>query len=270
MFYGHAELAKAALEKAVAECKRLMKPGEGGVLDLDHAGRAIFDFYKQAYANNSALERLYVTSFAKVRTDDQEQRGSLTHWARYTDHKGYCLLYEESEIRKLIEIEKTKRVYAFIELADVGYGIDNNESEFVALRDQLCLRYLYEVHSAKPGLGVDPRFTEWWPMQELATRTMKFVCRHKDPFYEDEREVRIMSLPASSVPARPFGMGLRAKPVHHAPGKRHIVLGADGPSPIEPIRIIVGRDAEKDIDGVLASFRRRPEVSYPHFPIVGA
>jgi hypothetical protein len=99
MFFGQVALAKAALTVAYEECKRLMRPGEAGVLDLDAAGTTIFDFHKQSYADNRLLEHLYVTSFARASTADQEQRGMWTLWSRYTGHKGYCLQYEENEIR---------------------------------------------------------------------------------------------------------------------------------------------------------------------------
>jgi hypothetical protein len=91
MLFGHVELAKSALSEAHAECKRLMKSGEGGVLDLDATGEIILDFHRQSFARNSLLEHLYVTSFARARNADQEHRGMLTLWSRYTQNKGYCV-----------------------------------------------------------------------------------------------------------------------------------------------------------------------------------
>jgi Protein of unknown function (DUF2971) len=269
MLFGYVELAKSALLEAYAECKRLMKPGEGGVLDLDAAGEAILDFHRQSFARNPLLEHLYVTSFARARNADQEHRGMLTLWSRYTQNRGYCLQFEEDEIRQLIKMDSERRVYAFIELAEVSYGVDQNDPEYLALRYQQSLRYLGEVHREKRSLGVNPRFDEWWSLEELAIRSLKFVCRHKDPFFEDEREVRIMAVPAKRVLARPFSLGPRTKRVHVTP-KPHISLGADWRSAIEPVRIIIGRDAPKDIDHVLALFTRKVEVVHPTFPIVGA
>jgi hypothetical protein len=155
-------------------------------------------------------------------------------------------------------------------LADVKYGIDQHDPEFSELRYQLSLRYLGEVHKAKGGLGVDPKFSAWWSLEELAARSLKFVCRNKDSISEDEREVRIMAVPATHVVARPFGLGLRAKPVHQTPTRYITTLGADWADAIEPVRIIVGRDATKDINHVLTLFNRKPEVVCPNFPIQGA
>jgi hypothetical protein len=73
MLFGHVELAKAALSEAYAECKRLMKPGEGGILDLDATAEAVLGFHRQSFERNPFLEHLYVTSFARARNAGRRQ-----------------------------------------------------------------------------------------------------------------------------------------------------------------------------------------------------
>jgi hypothetical protein len=49
------------------------------------------------------------------------------------------------------------------------------------------------VARAKPGLNLRPRYDRLWPFQTFAVRTLSFVARHKDPFFEDEREAPIVA-----------------------------------------------------------------------------
>jgi hypothetical protein len=268
MIFAFVELSKAGLRKAEAECRRLMKPGEGGILDYDAAALTLAEFYRSSFGGHRASEHLHVTSFAQSTTADHARRGILTLWSRYTQNEGYCLQYDEDEVRQLLKREENIRSYALIDLIAVEYGVVEHEAEFNELRNQLALRYLGEVYKAKRGLNIDPRFEEWWPLPDLATRMMRYAATHKDAFFEDEREMRITALPVTAV-ALPFGDGKRSKVLRSTPAKRYIDLGEDWAPAIEPIRIIVGPNSAKNIDHVLVQFDRRPEVDYPSFPIIG-
>jgi hypothetical protein len=137
---------------------------------------------------------------------------------------------------------------------------------------QLKQHLLSVVAPAKPGLNLKPQYDRLWPFQVFAFRMLSFYATHKDPFFEDERETRIMAMPQKEADARLLGMGpaLR-KPVKTAgDGRRYVDLGADCRVGIEPRRIVVGPNARRDVDQVLAHFDRKPEVVYAEFPIGGS
>jgi hypothetical protein len=267
--YGLTELSTRALRAAYSKVEKLLKPEDARLpLDYIKAGAQIAEHFRASFDGDRGSEPLYLVSFARGSTEDHEQRGMLTLWDRYTRLEGYCLQFDSEEIDVLLRREFAMRNYAILELSPVHYGIDETDQEYQQLLFQHIQRLLIEVEAAKPGLCVKPEYEKLWALGALALRTLRFHARHKDPFFEDERETRIMAVPAKQSDSRVlFGPALR-KEVHMMPDGRHFIdIGADWRPGIEPRRIIVGPKASRDLDGVLALFDRQPNVVIADFPI---
>jgi hypothetical protein len=268
MEYGFVELMTRALRATMDEVSALLNPEERRPMNYDAAGEQIAIRFRLMFEGTSAHEPLYVFSFAKGKTDDQDRRGILTLWDRYTHLEGYCLQYEATEVRKLLELEATRRNYALLDLAAVHYGIDEDDQEYKELLFQLKQYLLIEVARGKPGLGVQPQYDKLWPITKLGFRLLNFYSKHKDPFFEDERETRIIAVPAKEGDSRPLiGLALRKPVLTMSDGRHYIDIGVDWSSRIEPLRIIVGPKAVRDLDAVLALFDRKPEVYVTDFPL---
>ncbi len=269
MEYGYVELTKRSLRMAWAEIEIHLRPEDyRREIDYEQAGKLIAEQFRKSFVGASGSELLYVFSFAKARTEDQERRGILTLWDRYTRLEGYCLQFDRQEVLDLLRRESVRRNYALLDLADVHYGIDETDREFVELRFQLAQRLLGEVHREKAGLGLEPQYERLWAFSAFAQRMLSYYAKHKDPFFEDEREVRIMAVPAKEGESRVLvGLALRKHVKQMSDGRSYIDLGEDWTPKIEPRRIIVGPRARRDLDDVLALFERRPEVFYAEFPI---
>jgi hypothetical protein len=96
------------------------------------------------------------------------------------------------------------------------------------------------VHRVKAGLGLKPDYEGMWPLPTFAHRMLRFYASTKDPSLVDEREVRIMAVPAKEPIARPFTGILAVKPVKTmSDGRDYIDVGAGWLPGIEPKRIII-------------------------------
>jgi hypothetical protein len=270
MEYGYVEINKFALRAALVEIdKHLISGHPRAELNYDNAGKSIAEQFRKSFKGPTGSEPPYVFSFAEARNEDQERRGILTLWDRYTKLEGYCVQFDRKEVLDLLSREAMRRNYALLHLDSVRYGIDETNEEYLDLRFQLEQHLLDVLARAKPGLNLRPRYDCLWPFQTFAVGMLSFLARHKDPFFEDERETRIIAVPQKEADARVFGMGpaLR-KPVKvMSDGRHYIDLGADWRPGIEPRRIIVGPRASRDLDNVLTLFDRKPQVLYADFPI---
>ncbi|MGO4574096.1 DUF2971 domain-containing protein [Microvirga sp. 2TAF3] len=187
---------------------------------------------------------LYVASFARGRNDEEDQRGILTLWTRYTKDKGYCLQFYREQIEETIEREKRRYSYAWLEIAEVVYGIDKSDSEFRYLVEQFTLRMLLWI-------GQDRRDSRVLPDPDLIdvdsiflTRLTRFCAKHKDSSFSDEREIRIFACPAR-VSGFNFLTGLTAlKTINHREDERgkhrYLILNQGIGSGLTPHRIIIG------------------------------
>jgi hypothetical protein len=55
--------------------------------------------------------QLYMTSFARSATEDQERRGILTLWDRYTQHEGYCLQFDRDDLEHMMRLDSWRSNY---------------------------------------------------------------------------------------------------------------------------------------------------------------
>jgi hypothetical protein len=97
---------------------------------------------------------------------------------------------------------------------------------------------------------------------------LRYVAKHKDPFFEDERETRIIAVPAKNAEAR-FLTGLASvkRPKQAEDGRHYIGIGEDWRPGLEPCRIIIGPHANKGIENVLSQYQLRPIVINAKFPV---
>jgi len=269
LIYGLTEFNKKSLAKAWAQMQKRMRPEDRNVpFDPDDFGSKLAAQYREMFSGLKASEHLFVTSFAKHRNKDHEQRGIRTLWELYTDNKGYCLQFDEAEIIELLKKERTQRNYAILELGEVRYQFDENDPQTARLLFENEQRLLHEVRLAKPGLGLWPEYNKLMPFAEFAQRMMTYCARHKDPYFEDEREVRILAVPAHEYDLRLLpGTAARKELKLRPDNKRYIELGTDWPGAIEPVRILVGSRASPDLGDVLRLFNRKPEVLTTTFPV---
>ncbi len=269
LIYGEVEMTKHALHSAWKVVEQRLKPEERRPVDFDAMDEQLQEIFRSLFAGGKPSEHMYVTSFARPQTTVQERLGLLTLWDRYTDRKGYCLEYDEREIRQLLEAEYRYFNYAFIDLAAVRYGIDESDDEFKQLNYQIKQHYLMQVIAARPALGIECDADDLWPMGQLATRMYAYCAKHKDSFFEDEREVRIFAVPGFGTASRPItGLARQKHTKITSDGKRYIDVGENmTPVGVQPVRIIVGPDASPNLDDILAQFERKPSIVSSRFPV---
>jgi hypothetical protein len=266
--YGYAEFVKRALLEVFAELDKIMPRKPGVTLDLSDGERRLVEHFRASFEGEKGSEPIYVASFAKGKTEDHDNRGMLTLWDRYTKLQGYCLQFRESDVRKIIDLEAGHRNYALLTLDNVQYGMDEGTSEYRELAFQMKQLLLIEVLGGMPTLPIKPAYDEMWPFTTFATRMLRYIAKHKDPFFEDERETRIIGVPAKIAQARFLtGIAMVKHPKDHADGRQYIGIGEDWRPGLEPCRIIIGPRADKDIKDVLALFEFPPIVINAEFPI---
>jgi hypothetical protein len=234
-------------------------------IDYTEAKNALNSF---ADDSERQSEPLYICSFALSQTADHEHFGHLSLWDRYTQLTGYCLQYDAGEITSLLEKERRIRNYEILDLENIHYGIDDNDTRYRKLLFQMTQYILLEIVKRRPDLGIQLDYNKMAHFQDLAFELMRFISVHKDSFFEDERERRIIAVPAKT--ARPqflIGPAWRKEIKKMPDGRRYIDIGADWPNALEPKRIIIGPKAPQDLSAVLPEFTRRPEVYIADFPI---
>lgn len=211
---------------------------------------------------------LYVTSFARPQNEDQNRRGILTLWDRYTKHTGFCLQFDRDDVRRLVEFESWRGNYSWLELADVKYGVDETAWDFKELSFQLEQRFRAELYRHSGDDRLQPQFDKLWADSGLFRKLMAYCARHKDPCFEDEREVRILAYPADISESRVFtGPALRKEIRRTVDGKKYIVIG-EGFSPgFVPRRIIVGPKATLPKDELLNSYKMLPDIESANMPV---
>jgi hypothetical protein len=262
-FYAWEILQREALRIAIERMPTGSIPATTDVGTLAANSTAQF---KSIFSGDTGL--MYVTSFATASTEDHERRGILTIWHRYTNHQGYCLQFAEQDIRGLLELELMKASYAALSLQKVTYGVDVGSHEFKTLCYQLAQLYLLQAMRARPDLQIEPDFANVWAESYLLRKLTEFCGRHKDPCYEDEREMRIFAFPADDTQMRPFTGFAGIKKRHKTPaGKGYIDLGEYWTPKLAPRRIIIGTRADRDISAALAHYTPKPEIAFANLPV---
>ncbi len=102
-------------------------------------------------------------------------------------------------------------------------------------------------------------------------RLLSFCGSHKDPFYKDERETRILAYPGNADGYRVFTGLVARKAIYRRSSEldsaRYIVLGEHRRPGLQPERVLIGPEAEMEKAEIQALFSNDPVVIKPTFPV---
>lgn len=214
---------------------------------------------------------LYIASFAQGRTADENDRGVLTLWDRYTQNKGFCLQFEREDIANLVQKETMKSSYFWLELCEVKYGIDKNGDDYKQICEQLSMRMQKEVYLRTHDRRLERGLDNEKPDDYLFRMIMSYCGKHKDPAFIDEREVRILAYPAPKALSQPFLGIVSPKTIHQSEGSiralKYIALGEHWIPGVVPTRVIVGPKAELDHYVLSSLYPSPPTVVKSNIPI---
>lgn len=234
----------------------------------DPDGDQLEELFRNELNASGGYGHLYMTSFIRHETDDDEERGSLTHWRHFAGNgTGYCLQYDSADIERMIQMEGWKSTYGLLELAPVTYGVDETTWEFRQLVQQLGELQLLAIlkQTRDPRVPVD--YGVYWAPSAVARKLMRFCATHKDRTFRDEREIRILAFPENETVVRPLTGLAIPKTIEPRDGRRILSLGANWKPGISPKRIIVGPRADPHIDDTVIAFSHRPEIVTARIPV---
>jgi hypothetical protein len=264
-FYAWEILQRDAIDYIMARIPSDLKRPDA---NLDAVMSQTIVAFRNVLRSSSGYGRLYMSSFARAKTEDQERRGILTLWERYTKHEGYCLQFDKSDVERMLNLETMKGNYAAAGLSEVTYGVDKVTPEFKELCFQFGEWLLLKVAQQYRDGRIDLNYSEQWAESYLIRSLLNYCGTHKDPCYEDEREVRIFVCPIDGADARVFTGIAQRKAIRTAPsGKKYIALGEYWKPGLAPRRIIIGTRANLNVQSILAMYDRSPEVARADFPI---
>jgi hypothetical protein len=239
--YGLSAIWNEALAQALPKIPAdLLNPSKG----LDHLRSLVPDYVatlKKQVEESDGYGSLYVTSFARARGDDENERGILTLWDRYTRNEGFCLQFDREDLQRLVSSESTRHSYGWLQMAEVVYGIDREDYEFRELSDQMSLRTLRALYFETRDLRLTKDLERIGPESTFLQRLVSFCLKHKDPAFQDEREIRIFACPVNVTQGRVF-TGLAVPKTIYRPrqGARYVILGEHLLPGVKPERVLIG------------------------------
>ncbi|MCO6413211.1 MAG: DUF2971 domain-containing protein [Thiogranum sp.] len=223
---------------------------------------------REFFRSSDGYGNLYVTSFARGNTDDHDERGIRPLWELYTKHNGYCLQFDAEDVKRMLDLESSTANYEWLGLKEVKYGVDKNTQEFRELSFQLSQKLLLQILQSRTDIRVELKSERMWAPARLYRRVMDYCATHKDPCFEDEREVRIFAYPAATADARVFtGIAFKKEIRSRPDGIKYIALGESWRPGLVPRRVIIGTKAERDIDSILSNYSPRPAIAFANMPI---
>ena len=165
--------------------------------------------------------------------------------------------------------ESWKGNYGLLSLEKVRYGLDEGSADFKELCWQLAQQYLLmAVRAGHHFDSVEPNFQKIWVESHLIQKLSYYCAIHKDPCYEDEREMRIIALPIDKAESRIFTGIASMKKIHFKPdGKPYIRLGEYWHPSMRPRQLIVGTKASQDLGVVLSRYETSPVVANAGLPV---
>lgn len=221
-------LIRKDLEESYAEMQSRKYAEEFGKLLVTESGYGSF----------------YFVSFARGRNDDENDRGILTLWDRYTRFSGFCLQYDENDLRQKLLREQELYSYEYINYAEVKYGVDKTSPVFKHLLETFSNMMLIQAANefGRPDLKPDDFNTP--PMHVLANELFPFCATHKDPQFVDERETRIIVSPSNKAVLNGLNGIKQTKPIQNRGTSesaiRYLTI-CDASFPgLSPKRILIG------------------------------
>lgn len=269
--FGFNAISKVAFARVVAKIPSdKFKPGAlDGVADA--MAEAILEGFRRHVEANDGYTALYITSFAKSKTQNEDEQGVLTLWDRYTQNVGYCLQFHEQDVAALVRSERNRFPYELIEFSAVNYGIDENSPEFLRLVERLELDLMQQVMGAGHDFGWNLDLQSAILDSRWKLDMMRFCATHKDPSFVDERELRILAFPAKKAQAGFLSGGIFPKKIHRVLnkpyGNRYIALGESVTPSVVPSRLIIGPKADQDTQFLASFYPCCPAISKSNIPI---
>jgi hypothetical protein len=264
-FYAWNEINKASIRRYFELLPERIRNPKG---DPDGIAANSLNKFRTHVRENKDVANIFVTSFARGAKPDHDARGLLTLWDRYTKHEGYCLQFALEDVQRMLELECKAANYVSAEMCTVDYGVNAENPKFKELVFQLSQRMLVDtLKSGQPiNEGLEPE--RMWPEWRLLHDLTLFCARHKDPCYEDEREVRIFVSPAEKAESRMFSGIARRKEIQELPGgRRFLALGEFWHPQLMPRRILIGSKADPNIKSLLPEDRSWPEIAQANLPV---
>jgi hypothetical protein len=211
----------------------------------------------------------YIASFARGRNKDEDKRGILTLWDRYTRLSGFCLQFLEADLRRCVEREMEYRSYEYFGIHEVTYEMDRNSSEYQELVDEIHGLIMFEVVSILNRFDLLPQFYLKPQMDLFARKLFVYCVTHKDPQYIDEREIRIIASPSDKAIASPLAGFKTTIPIQilnrgSAQSTRRYLMLFDGFLPaLNPVRILTGPKVSPDDSAMLLQlWGRMPKIEH--------
>lgn len=234
----------------------------------DGAVRATTKFREHMRNDPQGYGHLYVTSFARGRTEDQDRRGILSLWRHYTNNKGYCLQFDQSAIEHMLQLDRLKATYETAGLHEVRYGVDRDDWEYKQMLFQFSQMLLLGIAQERGDRRIIlPDYEKLWAPSAVPRKAVEFCAVHKDPCFADEREIRLFLYPSNETVARVFTGIASPKKIRRKPtGERYIVVGDHWRPGISPVRIIIGPKADPDIRHIVRMFDPEPSVVFCDMP----
>ncbi|MBU2537721.1 MAG: DUF2971 domain-containing protein [Proteobacteria bacterium] len=265
-FYGWQQLYQAAIEKVMGLIPNEKKlPGHNIETTCENVTNQFRQFFQ---STDNGYGHLYVTSFARGKTEDHDKRGIRTLWELYNGHKGYCLQFDQNDVQRMLDLDSWKSNYESLGMAEVKYGVDRKGHDFGVLCYQLTQQLLLQIIRTRNDIRVEPQWDRMWADSAVYRKLMEFCATHKDPCYEDERELRIFAYPSIASEARVFTGIASKKQIRTSPsGKQYIAFGEHWKPGIAPKRVIIGTKADGDIDSILANYSPVPQKAFANMPI---
>jgi hypothetical protein len=195
---------------------------------------------KELIQKSDGYGSLFIACFARPQKDYERRDGILSLWRHYTQSEGVCLEFRVERLRAMLRSETMFYRYGMLDIVEVTYGVDENSADFRHLSDQLALYMQVALCKAYRDrrLAPDPEIVLF--EERFLRELIPYCAMHKNPSFDDEREVRIIAMPAPKVQVRGIGPIAHVKEIKQAPnGRRYIAIGEIVPG-LVPDGLITG------------------------------
>jgi hypothetical protein len=264
IIYAYVQVLKAGLLAALNEIPDDQKETTYSDIDLsDPEDQQIYHPLRAALLADAKIP-IYVLSFARGEGQNYQRTGIRSLW-KQVGADGYCLQFRTQDIISMIETENRRYNYHAIWLSPVSYQMDREKEDFKSLVFQATQQLLQFVRQSRPDIRTIPKHEQMWTKTEFGAKIMEYAARHKDPYYEDEREFRVIAFPADGARSEILsGIFLTKRVGTSAVGKRFIELGKS--NGVEPNTILAGPKANRDFEGLFSNWRALPEIGTARVP----
>lgn len=131
----------------------------------------------------------HIFSLSAITSEKVRQSGLLSQWRGYGTDGGYAIIFDSSELEKLLNEEVAKHYYQHMQWGDVYYyGLPEAEqraSEEIAKAEGVLRAGIRELHrSPKPD-----------SMEQSYDAMITLSCLYKHWGFHEEQEVRIIAIP---------------------------------------------------------------------------